>query len=621
MDPELIGRESRRLADLIIATARRALLEDKAGGGFTGVVKDSRGRSYHYVNGRRVAGPPSASHADNRNADSRAGAGPHKPNVPTDPNPLKKFGAPGRIARMGMLKAKELWRKLPKRPRRAVAKAFHGLEMAMHASKQIAFEVAKARGASVDNARRLAKTLGAIDTTLSWVANVPVAHTLLHNLGAGEAISLVGSKIGGVMPTASLAYIAYSGVRNPLKTMRAAWKVLSGHSHGMSEQVLLFEDARDIADDLLDRIEDAEGGADWYLALFHAAMDATRDPHAAMDLADEAFERVPAEPGADETTEGLLEERRRREEGEVWQDRKGRWKTKKNGVIVGTAAPGGRPAGANPDADRRVQQEGKNDTYKRRMAARVNGADDSPRTAAATIRTAFREGRRAGADLPSVNEAAAAALLGTRLQSHGNHGFDTAGEFGDVPLMVDAKSSKKAGYADKLGHKIAKYKEWQAKGGIPAYLVVSEGHGVYLHVGIDPASSPGIGGKRPVVRPGELARHVDGTGGPVPFVKVSDAWQSVSDIGNATPRQIADLRRNVHKTLEGLDMKKVQQHVQKQLDEYNEKTAKEFVDFAPKAVGGAVTPDNVGLVADGMSDTAAEAMLKALQSRKSKPAA
>ncbi len=620
------------------------LLEDAQAGGFTGVIKDSKGREYHYANGRRVKAHPGASREDKEAADYEAmtrGMKSHgRATAPMDPSSLKKIGSAGRVARVGMMRAKELWRKLPRKPRKVVAAVFHGLEIAMHKSQAVAFEVAKARGASVENARRLAKTLGAIDTTLSWVANVPIAHTLLHHLGASEAVALVGSKISGVMPTASLAYVAYSGVRNPLKTMRAAWKVLSGHSHGMSEAIL-FENAHDVADDLLDRIEDAGDGADWYLALFHAAMDATRDPHEAMDLADEAFDATPAEPDGEDATEGEDSRPFPRtvdltEEGftGVITDSKRREYHYVNGKRV--KAHGEATDKDLASADRRAE----------RAHARHQAGRDDAKTTAGAVRKAGAAAFTRGSDR---TEAMVSALTGHRWKSNEGGGYDTEDKLSrwvgrkagkdDATLFLDAKGEESqkernpVGYAEGREHAAKKANEYQKRRAngeavINAVMIVHR-DGVYLHLGIDPATTPKFGEsaafKRKIVGPGEIGKHVTGQGGILPAVRLSSSVAGREGLASATPEQVAEIHKNLRTALQnvtrGNKMAELQQHLDKQAEQALKAWGKEIAKNKTAVNGLAETLDaETAVELAGMSDEAFAALAKAREA-KSKSAA
>ncbi len=247
---------------------------------------------------------------------------------------------------------------------------------------------------------------------------------------------------------------------------------------------------------------------------------------------------------------------------------------------------------------------GKSTTHKPEQRASVfkevyrhvlnTGAYRSPAKAEALIREIVRDGEKAKIPGPDVAEVAIAALLGHDLLSHGRHGFDTVSPAGwwrgdGTVARVDGKLSRSNGYADKYDSKLGRILEYLEKRGVPAYLVIAKGHGVYLHVGIDPSETPRLyeqGGKtarRGVVAPERLNNGIDGKGGPVPFVKLA-GWDNIHDLGGATKEQITQLRRRVQTALGSLDMKKLKRHVNRQIDAATDQNVDDLLKIVPKKV-------------------------------------
>lgn len=232
---------------------------------------------------------------------------------------------------------------------------------------------------------------------------------------------------------------------------------------------------------------------------------------------------------------------------------------------------------------------------------------DGPQSVRKVYRTAWQHGY--GADVAA--EGVLAAALGLPMAASGPDGFDMPGELGGLPVLLDAKHSLSAGYADKTQPKLAKIREWKEKGGVPAYLVVSEGHGVYLHVGIDPAQSAGFGGekhKRAVLDPKEWdGQAIDGSGGPVPFVKVSDA-KGLDKLAHSS-EEVSKLRSNVTAVLKRVNMKKLNEHVEKQTEKYGEQVGAKAADAD---LGGSVIK---GMAATEKGKAALKAFLASAEGR------
>jgi hypothetical protein len=106
----------------------------------------------------------------------------------------------------------------------------HYLDKPLHAAQALVNQTIKERGLPDSHADKVAHIVAAVDGIGKWTANVPGAHAAIHALeiatgGAGVALS----KVGALVPVGSLAYLAYSTLaRNPLATVRAAYKLVSG---------------------------------------------------------------------------------------------------------------------------------------------------------------------------------------------------------------------------------------------------------------------------------------------------------------------------------------------------------------------------------------------------------
>ncbi len=171
----------------------------------------------------------------------------------------------------------------------ALGKAIEHKAMAGFAKgKQMAIEVAKARGLSTEHADRVGRIIGLADTALAWTVNFP------GTLAATG--SMTAAKVASFLPVASLAYISYSTARNPFAIIRAARSVLSKSDRkGM---------VRTAIKDMLEGFESSD--PDWYEALLVAAFDGTGDLRKAVDMADQAIKAAPHMTGGEEVSEWSL---------------------------------------------------------------------------------------------------------------------------------------------------------------------------------------------------------------------------------------------------------------------------------------------------------------------------
>jgi hypothetical protein len=239
--------------------------------------------------------------------------------------------------------------------------------------------------------------------------------------------------------------------------------------------------------------------------------------------------------------------------------------------------------------------------YKEEKRARVfkdvygqiirSGEYRDPAKAAQLVSEIVADGKKARIAPSDIAEAAMAVLLGHDLQSAGEHGYDTVGRAGlwrddKTIVRIDVKTSEIAGYADKYDAKVHKIQEYLEKQGLPAYLVMVKGKGVYLHVGIDPASKPKFhatgDGKslRRLVEPEELSGAIKGNGGAIPVVKVAN-WTDLQDVGKATKGEIKKFRERIRNSLEDIDMAKLKRHVDKQIKQAVKGNTEDLFKIAP----------------------------------------
>lgn len=175
----------------------------------------------------------------------------------------------------------------------------HGLESVKHATHALVHQVATERGFPEHQVEKVAGVCATLDALAAWTVNIPLTHEYLHqqhHIGGWAGFAL--AKIGYFVPVASVAYCAYSTVRNPLAMARAAYKVVAGHgSHGAAKHAEgdpLF--GADLVAEVAERMDKAGDGADWWLALFCAAFDQSHDARAAIGTADAAFAEVGTAP-------------------------------------------------------------------------------------------------------------------------------------------------------------------------------------------------------------------------------------------------------------------------------------------------------------------------------------
>ncbi len=278
----------------------RALLEH----GFTGTITDSAGHKRTYADGKQVAGhhddtggAGARTHPTEPTAEEKAQADAHHASLPEKEK--------GRLAKAGAAVAEKLKQTKGGRAVLALGKGglhvFHALERRLmfvaKKTQAVAAQAAVERGMPEEKLPALKKALYAAD--------------FLGGYASGAAALVVAgpyaAKVATFMPSASVAYLAYSTARNPLATWRAAKKVAAdtfasgGHTTHESEESEPLRVGPELAGLLADRLK-AAADPDWYLAVFHAALANTGgDAERALELADAALEAMPDGPSDDET--------------------------------------------------------------------------------------------------------------------------------------------------------------------------------------------------------------------------------------------------------------------------------------------------------------------------------
>lgn len=190
----------------------------------------------------------------------------------------------------------------------AVAKMGSKVAFASYtAANAFSERVAKERGLNDEQARRLRGTLAHADIALAK----PTALTL------GAAASFV--------PMASTGYLAYSTARSPVATLRAAKGVIKdavtsvrskaagvqGRFASVNAETLSGRFATNMLTEtenqtIADALHEHEY-SDWYMALLAGALDGVQNVEEAVEVANEAFEKHPTDPGEEGEATGELD--------------------------------------------------------------------------------------------------------------------------------------------------------------------------------------------------------------------------------------------------------------------------------------------------------------------------
>jgi len=197
---------------------------------------------------------------------------------------------------------KTVWNRIPAKGQKGLAALWSGIRWLEHQAmkgfevgKRVAKQISVERGWSEATTNRVGWTIAVVDQVFAWTTTMPLAY-----MATG---SKVGAKLSSFLPVASFAFLAGNFATAPLKTMRAAWKVIRGqdagakHVHESLREAMGMMDGAELAEELADRFEAFDEAAiNWYLALYAAALDTTQDPREALEMADAAIVETPTEP-------------------------------------------------------------------------------------------------------------------------------------------------------------------------------------------------------------------------------------------------------------------------------------------------------------------------------------
>lgn len=170
------------------------------------------------------------------------------------------------------------------------------------AGQAMAERVAKERGATPEQARRLRGVLSGIDITAFKPLSLALHYSGLH---------ATGLTVVSMIPPASAGYLAYSTAKNPLATLRAARGVIRDTISRLAKRKGTAVPQPSNNQDLLANTSAARANAglvadalaahdydDWYVALLSAAIDETQDVGRAIEVANAAHEEISADPGS-----------------------------------------------------------------------------------------------------------------------------------------------------------------------------------------------------------------------------------------------------------------------------------------------------------------------------------
>jgi DNA topoisomerase-1 len=175
--------------------------------------------------------------------------------------------------------------KLPGPMQRAVTATYHVVRAGTKAAfvtwtagQAFAERVARERGATDEEARRLRGVLSALDVTSFKPISIAASAS---GVGAGALLGV------SFVPPASAAYLAYSTARDPAATYRAAKSAVAS----VFSVTGRTQFALNSADDIVTALERHEYD-DWYVALLMASIEATGDISLALTTAERAADLV-----------------------------------------------------------------------------------------------------------------------------------------------------------------------------------------------------------------------------------------------------------------------------------------------------------------------------------------
>lgn len=276
--------------------------------GFTGMLTDKAGRKRHYVNGKQVAGGAASTTGAQAKKKAKAAAAAPAPAQHTPQQVQHVKATVAQQVKAAALKMKDvrdrfgaaIWDKLPAPAQKAAEFAYrtghfllHKAESGLAAGKGLALEVARQKGKSDEHVERVGRILAVADNALAWFVNMPATLAVTG--------SITTAKVSSFLPLASMAYVAFSYVTNPLATIKGARQAIrdlpkgaKNYLRGTHESVEDFD--REAVDAILAGFE-AAGDPDWYEALLCVAMDeADGDLVAATQMASDAIEEQPKQP-------------------------------------------------------------------------------------------------------------------------------------------------------------------------------------------------------------------------------------------------------------------------------------------------------------------------------------
>lgn len=271
--------------------------------GFTGTMTDSAGRKQQYVDGKHVSGQ----HADAGGAGARTATHTtHEQDAAaaSAQHDAAPAAEQGKLARAKAALTAKLQQTAGGRAVLAMGRGglhvFHAVERRLlyvaKKTQAIAVEAAKVRGLSDEGAEKLRRALYVADFLGGYATG-----------GAAlVAAGPIAGKVAAVMPSASVAYLAYSTAKNPLATWTAAKKVVADTfakngtaTHESEEQPLRV--GPELAAAIAERIGRSDVDSEWWVACFAAAMAHTNgDAERALELADAAAEQQPQGPNEEE---------------------------------------------------------------------------------------------------------------------------------------------------------------------------------------------------------------------------------------------------------------------------------------------------------------------------------
>lgn len=168
----------------------------------------------------------------------------------------------------------------------ALHKIENGMMVLMRRTQVVAQQAARERGLPEEHVERVGRVMAAIDFAASFGLSKSAAIATGGNLAAGFA--------AGMLPSASIAYLAYSTARNPRATLRAAKKYVRGELATMSQpqpHAMSFGgggsggDASGEQAAMLFDYFDGVANHDWAEAVLSAALDSGRPLPEAIDVA------------------------------------------------------------------------------------------------------------------------------------------------------------------------------------------------------------------------------------------------------------------------------------------------------------------------------------------------